>query len=288
MSQQLDRRRHAYRDDLADARLVGQVTADRFAAGTIHRVRAARAPVYPRPQSGGDLDTEALNGEEVTVFDIVGGWAWGQLKRDGYVGYLRAEMLDAAAPVAATHKIASPAAFAYREPTARSPVVATFFFECRVATVAEFGDCVQIASGGYIGKRHIAPLDFVAADVVATAERFVGTPYLWGGKSVQGIDCSGLVQLSLQAAGIDVPRDTDMQQIELPGDVSIGDDLAGLKRGDLIYWPGHVAIMRDDAIAVHATATHMTTLLEPVCDIHSRARRDGVRLVVKRCGSAAA
>ena len=141
-----------------------------------------------------------------------------------------------------------------------------------VAVNAQDGAYARLAKGGFIFASHLAPLDAHEADFVAVAERLVGTPYLWGGKTSLGLDCSGLVQLSLAAAGILAPRDTDMQQAALGATVETGPELAGLRRGDLVFWKGHVAVMLDGERLLHANGHHMAVAIEPVRDAEARIR----------------
>lgn len=282
---ELDRRCHPFRADLAASRYQGQVAAERYVDGEAAHVTATRAPVHPRPDPSADLDTEALFGESVTIYERAGGWAWVQLDRDGYVGYLPETALTAGPAPAATHRVAALAAYAYERANARSRPVRALSFGAAVATIAETEDFYEIAGGGFVGKRHVVAAGHVEPDYVATAERFLGAPYLWGGKSAAGIDCSGLVQLALQAAGITCPRDTDMQAAELGGDVAIADDLAGLTRGDIVYWPGHVGLMVDAMRMVHASGTAMSATLEPVADVARRSRKGGpIAIAIKRPG----
>ena len=150
--------------------------------------------------------------------------------------------------------------------------------------IAANGDFVEVAEGGFIGVRHVETVETVVPDYVATARQMLGVPYLWGGKSVRGIDCSGLVQLSLRRAGISCPRDTDMQAGELPGDVPVSDEPLGtLQRGDLVYWPGHVGLMIDERQMLHANGTSMSTTIDPVAEVAGRSRGDGpIATAIKR------
>jgi cell wall-associated NlpC family hydrolase len=141
----------------------------------------------------------------------------------------------------------------------------------------------QLATGGHVISRHLTEVTKPARDFVSVAERFLGTPYLWGGRSRLGLDCSALVQLSLAAAGVDAPRDSDMQQAELGTTVLIPADLEGLQRGDLVFWPGHVAIMSDAVMMVHANAHHMAVAIEPLEAATRRISRTGAEIsAIKR------
>lgn len=284
MTATLDRRRNAFRDDLADVSLEGEVNATRFVAGQPYHVSAALAPMHVEPSHDCDLDTEVLGGEAVRVFEVRENWAWCQLDGDGYVGYVPIDRLTKGQAPSPTHRVASREAFAYVEPNAGSRPLRSWLLGSRIRVVAERDDFFELAGGGFIGCRHVESIDATEPDYVATAIGFLGAPYLWGGKSVRGIDCSGLVQLSLQRAGIPSPRDTDMQERELPGDLCGSDArLDALQRGDLVYWPGHVGIMVDAQQIVHANGTCMSTTIEPVSDVAERSRKGGpVATTIKR------
>jgi len=284
MAEVLDRRRHAYRDDLADAALQGRVAAGRFTTGQAYHVAVAIAPLHPEPSHSADLDTEALGGEAVRVFDAAGGWAWCQLVGDGYVGYMPVEMLAIGAPPAATHRMIAREAFAYHEPSARSKPMRSWLFGSRVSVIGTSDDFVELADGGFIGCQHLEAVDAIAPDYVKTALMMLGAPYLWGGKSVRGIDCSGLVQLSLLRAGIACPRDTDMQARELPGSQTVTDNsLDQLQRGDIVYWPGHVGVMIDNNQLVHANGSNMSTTVDAVTLVAQRSRQSGpIATAIKR------
>jgi cell wall-associated NlpC family hydrolase len=142
---------------------------------------------------------------------------------------------------------------------------------CRLAVTGDDGELARLASGGFVPVRHLAPLDAAAPDFVAVAERFIGVPYLWGGKTSLGIDCSGLVQVALHACGAACPRDSDMQERALGEAV----DVAGVRRGDLVFWKGHVAIVRDADTVVHAAAFHMMVVIEPIADVVRRVAGEG-------------
>lgn len=270
------------RGDLAAKHLEGKVKAERFVAGEACEVIEAIAPVRRAAASDAELMTQALNGERVTIYDRNGeGWAWGQLETDGYVGWLPDAALGetGAAP---TYKIAALRTFAFPGPSIKLPPVETLVMLSLVSVVREDGPFAVTREGWHLPKQHLAGLAEYAPDFVAVAERFVGTPYLWGGKSSFGIDCSGLVQIALNAAGIACPRDSDMQQATTGRVLGLAEQQP-LKRGDLIFWNGHVAIVRDAETIVHANAHHMATVIENTADAIARIKAAGSDVVaVKR------
>jgi cell wall-associated NlpC family hydrolase len=260
------------RPDLAARHLQGRLEAARFVDGTTREVRDESAPVRREPAPDAPLDTEALKGELVTVYETTEeGWCWGQLARDGYVGWLPANALAPPGPPA-THVVSALRTLAFPGPSIKLPPVAGFSLGCRLAVTRTEGTLAVTASG-YVPARHLAPLDAIAPDFVAVTERFVDVPYLWGGKTSLGIDCSGLVQVALTAAGIACPRDSDMQEKALGATVSAGP--GDLRRGDLVFWKGHVAIARDGATLVHANAFHMAVAVEPAAEAIARIAAGG-------------
>ncbi len=258
-----DRRLTPARPDLAADHLQGQVQAARFAPPKVQIVQHSVANLQQAPIPDAPLDTQALFGEEVWIYEQEEGWAWGQLKRDHYVGFLPDVSLGAKT-CEPTHQVCVPLTFLYPAPNIKLPVEMSLPMGARVHCVSIEGDFARLDQLGFVWAAHLSPVDVFASDFVSVAEQFLGAPYLWGGRTIGGIDCSGLVQTALAAAGIFAPRDTDMQQaalgVELKGIAEQGE----LKRGDLIFWKGHVGIMRDAQTLLHANGHHMLVVSEPL------------------------
>ena len=262
------------RADLAAKYLEGKVKAARFVTGEEFEISDALAPLRRAPSSDAELSTQALKGERATIYDRNGeGWAWGQLNSDGYVGWLPDQALKKPAGQP-THKVAALRTFAFPGPSIKLPPAETFVMGSLLTVLREEGSFAITREGWHLPRQHLDLIDRHVPDFVVVAEAFVGTPYLWGGKSSLGVDCSGLVQVSLTAAGTGCPRDSDMQQEGLGRELNPR-DTKKLKRGDLIFWKGHVAIARDGETIVHANAHHMTTTIERTLEAIARIKASG-------------
>lgn len=263
------------RADLAAKYLEGQVAAERFIEGELCEVVDPVAPLRREPMPDAPLDTEALKGERVTIYDINDeGWCWGQLQSDGYVGWLPAHALmrPGADP---THRVNVLRTFVFPAPNIKTPPIEALPFGARLTIVRVQESFAVTEGGGFVPLLHLVRVFDFERDYVAVAERFLGTPYLWGGKSPLGIDCSGLMQAAANACGIECPRDSDMQKTSLGEPASITGALSMPQRGDAIFWPGHVAIVRDRKTLIHANAHHMAVAIEPIAEAIARIKAAG-------------
>ncbi len=256
-----DKRTNAFRADLAASHLKGQVEAVRFVDGQKASAIVGRASLRREPSGDAAQDTEILLGETVTVYERKSGWAWLQADADQYVGYVREEALGAALTTdAVVSALMTPLLAA---PDAKSTLRDMLPMNAKVKAGETSGN-YRAVPGGFIHAHALAPV--TAKDFVTIAERFLGAPYVWGGKTFAGLDCSGLVQTSLNACGIASPRDSDMMEKALGKAVSLDQ----LQRGDLIFWPGHVGVMQDGARLLHANAHFMEVTSETLADVISR------------------
>src|ERR1700685_562802 len=272
------------RADLAAKHLEGKVKAARYVEGRVYEVIEPQAPLRREPRPDAPLETEALKGERVTIYDSNGeGWAWGQLAADGYVGWLPDNAL-APPDAAPTHKVTALRTLAFPGPSIKLPPLEALPLGARLAVARSEDRMAVTQSGAYVPSVHLAPLDWNETDFIAVAERFLGTPYLWGGKTALGLDCSGLVQVALTACGVACPRDSDMQEQALGTPVSA--DPSTLKRGDLIFWKGHVAMVREQGSLIHANAYHMAVAIEPIAEAVARIRNAGSKITsIRRIAS---
>ncbi|MDA5092602.1 NlpC/P60 family protein [Aliiroseovarius sp. KMU-50] len=252
---------------VAHETLRGLVKAQRFTPGMLRRVITPVADILRQPN--GPRDRQALYGEQVLMLEEHEGHAFVQAERDGYVGYMDIVCLGSAQ--GATHWVSAAATHLYPEPDFKIREDLAISFGSRLTIVADHGRFCETEDGLFVPSAHLTSRGDFLRDPAQTAGLFLGTPYLWGGNSRAGIDCSGLVQAALLAAGIDCPADSDMQE-------KIGrpiPDIAPLARGDFLFWKGHVAMVFDHERLIHANAHHMAVALEKIEDAKSRIENQG-------------
>jgi hypothetical protein len=264
------------RADLADARLEGVVAAARYAPAREMVVRAPVAPLHRAPDPASERMDELIHGERFEALEADGGYVWGQAGRDGYVGFVPAEALSPGGP-APTHRVAAIRTYAFEGPSIKSRALGPFSLNALLAVEAEEGAFSRTAGGGCFWTRHLAPIGAFERDPAGIAERFLGAPYLWGGRTSVGLDCSGLIQQALYACGRACPRDTDLQLA-----MGVAIDRAELARGDLVGWRGHIGMMLDETRLLHANAHHMCVAIEPVDEAIARIEAGGAGATVFR------
>lgn len=274
-SRPLDPRTNAHRRDLAEIALAGRWFASHYARPQSYRCILPSAMIHGAPSASVTAVTQLLHGETFQLLDRSGRWAWGFCDHDHYVGYVASDALGLAP--APTHRVVVPQALAFTQAAIKAEVAARYAIGALLRG-EEAGDFLR-TDRGFIHRRHLAAIDARDADAAAVAERLVGLPYLWGGRGDGGIDCSGLVQVALAFSGIASPRDSDQQRAELGREL---DDGETLRRGDLVFFPGHVGLMVDEARLVHANAWWMGVTIEPLANVVARVAGADARPVLAR------
>lgn len=271
----MDTRITPARDDLAADWLRDQVKAERYEAGAPRTVIRDGAPLRFSPERSAGLESQLIYGEVFQVYEERNGWCWGQNLTDNYVGYVPAVDLASDVP-APDHQVAALHCHLYTEPDLKRPTAGIISMSSRVRIVDVEGSFCRIASGHWLHSRHLVSLNYSTQDVIGTALKFIGVPYLWGGRTAQGLDCSSLVQLALAMASLPAPRDTDLQEAGLGTAVAMDDpkDFSRLEEGDLVFFPGHVGLFVDDWRFLHANAFDMQVSLHGFSDVLDRANNE--------------
>ncbi|MDB5437051.1 MAG: cell wall-associated hydrolase [Phenylobacterium sp.] len=258
------------RDGIASRSLEGLVRAEVYLDAKTTSCAVPATGVHRAPDAASEQMDQLLFGEAFEVIEEEGGFFWGQARRDGYVGFVAAAALAPLAPEP-THRVAAIRTYAFAEPSIKTRALGPYSLNALVAVEAQEGRLCKAAGAGWMTAEHLAPLGVFETDAAAVAERFLGAPYLWGGRESLGVDCSGLVQQALFACGLACPRDTDQQ-------ASLGRAIAreDFGRGDLVFWKGHVAIGLDETRIVHANGHHMMVAIEPLEAAVARIEAAGV------------
>lgn len=272
----LDQRIHPIRADAASDAYRGKVDRPRYLPALRRRIAAASTLLYRGPGYDQPIDSEGLHGEDVDVFEMESGWSWVQLTGDGYVGYIESAALAETVQPAATHHVQSLRTYVYPQPSIKTRDKCLISMNARVSVASFDGQFAMLADGaGYVFAADLLPNDQYQSDFVSVAERFLHTPYRWGGRTSLGLDCSGLVQMALRAAGVSAPRDTDLQERAIGKALPDPSDFSCLQRGDLVFWKGHVGIMSDADTLLHATGHYMRVVAEPLLQAAERIKTQG-------------
>lgn len=254
------------RNGIAARSLEGIVPADRYIDTTMRQTVLPTAALRRAPSAGAEQLDQLLFGELFEVLDEADGWAFGQAVRDRYVGYVEVGALGTPS-VPPTHRVRALRTYAFSAPSIKAPTAGLYSMNAVIAVGEQEGRFVKTLAGWFV-QEHLAPIDQAEPDYVAVAEQFVGTPYQWGGRESLGLDCSGLVQQALYASGRACPRDSDQQ-------AAMGAPIEALRRGDLVFWRGHVAVMINEADIIHANSWHMAVAIEPLAEAVARINRLG-------------
>ena len=257
------------RPDLAARPLEGVTVAGAYADPRPMTAVVPAAPLRAAPDAEAEQVDQVLFGETFEVLEEAGGFCWGQARRDGYVGYVARADLGPLAPTP-THRVSAIRTYAFKDPSIKSRALGPYSLGGLITVETQEGRFVKAANSGWFVEAHLSPIGVFEDDVVAVAERYLGAPYLWGGRESLGLDCSGLVQQALLACGRACPRDTDQQAL-----MGRAVQAQGLARGDLVFWRGHVAILLDERRILHANAHHMAVAIEPLAEAVARIGATG-------------
>jgi NlpC/P60 family/Bacterial dipeptidyl-peptidase Sh3 domain len=274
-----DKRTTPIRGDLADIKLAGLLFAPHYAVPLIRSCAVPSSIMHEQADGDSTGISELIYGEDFAVLDVAGQWAWGYTVHDDYLGYV--DLAALCERPSAQHFVVESGALLLSKPDFKSKTLMRLYMGAKLACGA-VSDCGEYLAcdGGWVHKGHVAEFGAVAGDPASLAEKLLGTPYLWGGRSGNAIDCSGLVQLVYGMKGIHLPRDTDMQQ-DMAGRALMDDE--PLIRNDLVYFTGHVGIMADETNLIHATAHHMKLVVEPLDVVTQRnAREEGPAITARR------
>lgn len=263
----LDRRLNAFREDLTDIALQGKVDAKKFVKPQVMQVVSHFADLKSKPDARASLDAQALYGDVVHVFDQINGWSWVQSTVDGYVGYVRdSELAEVGADP--THMVLAPRTFLYPEPDMKVARCGYRSMGSKIVVADKVTtrgtEFFSLATGEAIISSHVIELGDWCSDFVSVAETLMNAPYLWGGNTGFGVDCSGMIALAFRLCGKSVLRDTDMQAKSIGTEFTPEPDYSNLKRGDLVFWKGHVGVMAGKKYLLHANGNTMNVALEPL------------------------
>ena len=257
-----------------------------YAKGETRQVVTAAAPLHHAPRFDAPLATELLLGESVIVYDENEGWAWAQADGDAYVGYVPSDALSGEV-TPPTHRVSALCTHIYPAPDIKTPPLDFLSMNAQLAVASIDGRFARLENGRFAIAAHLSPADEREEDFVDVAQKFLGTPYMWGGRTSSGLDCSALVQLSLQGAGVSVPRDTDLQEGVIGTALPDPHDQSSYNRGDLIFWKGHMGVMLDETRLLHANTHHMAVAIEPVRQAIARIETSEGQVTSVRRGAGA-
>ncbi len=263
----LDPRVYPYRKDIAADFLEGRVKSKKFISGKEKRLGVSWAPVMSKPCIASKEEnnilqaSELLFGESFFVYEEKDGWSWGQCNHDGYVGYIKSSNLFKTLDEP-NHWVSAISSLVFPDSKGEYPPLMRLSMTAGVKVDSVEGDYARLASGGWIFKKHIKPIGEIQPDFLATASMLSREPYLWGGRGGQGIDCSGLIQVSLATAGLIVPRDTDQQANNIGIDVPLSKNKFNLQPSDIIFFPGHVGIYLGSGALLHASSKEMMVVTQ--------------------------